>query len=438
MNMKINKITKFLVPALAVSSLTPGFASAAFSSEDLADSLTFGGSLRLRYESKNDFNLKDSSQDYYLTQLRLNANWKLDDNHSFFIEMQDAQVYGEERNDFPSINDDATPNVFADDLDFHRAFYKYQGDGFSVKLGRQKFNLGDKRLVASLEWVNTARVHDGIRITLGENSKRKIDLFATALVPASPHKFNSQADSGNRYFDSEFHGAYVTDNALLDDATLHYWWFLRNNDDFDDEVHTFGLRYIKTIDEWTFDAQGGIQTGDFNDQDHEAYYTHMEVSRKFGISTVTVGYNYASGDDDPNDGDHETFDNLYPLNHAYYGYMDLLSLQNTHNVEFIYKQPVFNKFTFRAAWHSAWLAEEQDAWYNAGLAPNAPRLAVAREEGADKYVGSEIDFTLQGKVWEDRIKIWTGVSMFMPGDYAEDTGHDDEAYFAFLQATYMF
>ena len=40
-----------------------------------------------------------------------------------------------------------------------------------------------------------------------------------------------------------------------------------------------------------------------------------------------------SGDDDPTDGVHATFDNLYPLNHVYYGYMDLFALQNLRNVE---------------------------------------------------------------------------------------------------------
>ena len=44
-------------------------------------------------------------------------------------------------------------------------------------------------------------------------------------------------------------------------------------------------------------------------------------------------FNYGSGDDDPQDGAHGTFDQLYPLGHAYYGYIDPFALQNLRNTE---------------------------------------------------------------------------------------------------------
>src|SRR5262245_32965990 len=43
------------------------------------------------------------------------------------------------------------------------------------------------------------------------------------------------------------------------------------------------------------------------------------------------GVNAASGDQDPNDGAHQTFFNMIPTNHIYYGFADQLALQNVVN-----------------------------------------------------------------------------------------------------------
>ena len=61
-----------------------------------------------------------------------------------------------------------------------------------LKAGRQKFNLGAKRLVSSLEWVNTARVWDGVKITFGDSNKRIADIFISRLVPVKPNKINNR------------------------------------------------------------------------------------------------------------------------------------------------------------------------------------------------------------------------------------------------------
>ena len=47
-------------------------------------------------------------------------------------------------------------------------------------------------------------------------------------------------------------------------------------------------------------------------------------------------YDYSSGDSNPTDGKHGTFDNLFPTNHKFYGYMDFVSLQNIQDVRGIF------------------------------------------------------------------------------------------------------
>ena len=63
-----------------------------------------------------------------------------------------------------------------------------------------------------------------------------------------------------------------------------------------------------------------------------AYATHIEGGYTFTAQDLkprlALGFDYASGDDDPSDQEHNTFVNLYPTNHKFYGAMDFLAWQN--------------------------------------------------------------------------------------------------------------
>jgi len=404
--------------------------------------VNFGGSLRVRLEDKLDFNLNDSEQDYTLTQLRLNMDWKPSRNNQFYIELQDSRVFGENRVDFPPINDDARNQPFADSLDFHQFYYQHQWDEGKVRLGRQKLNLGDQRLVASLEWVNTARVHDGARLTFGSSDSKKVNIFATRLVSVDPNELNDQSPSNNRYFDSEFHGIFVSDKTTPTQGSLEYWYFLRRNSNIDDTIHTIGARYASTIASWKLDIQAAFQSGDFGSIEHSASMYHVGIDQRMLGGNLGFAYNYASGDSNQQDNKHGTFDNLYPLNHAYYGFMDLFSLQNIHNFEAVYKTSVFGKSQLRVGWQSFWLADTKDAWYNAGLRANEPRRIAALDiinsgGDVDSFVGNEIDFTVKypfSKKWF----VLFGYSHFFAGDYTKDTGSSRDADFFFVMSKISF
>lgn len=105
-------------------------------------------------------------------------------------------------------------------------------------------------------------------------------------------------------------------------------------------IHDVGARIdgkapdLDAID-YTLEAHG--QFGDYGDMTQRAWafagrtgYTFKDLGWKprFGIE-----YDYASGDNDPTDSTHKTFDNLYPTNHWQnnYGAIDLISWQNMHD-----------------------------------------------------------------------------------------------------------
>ncbi len=379
----------------------------------------FGGSLRVRFESKRDFQFNETDtagkindDDYLLTQLRLNVKWQASKWLSIFLEGQDARATFEK-----GFDDRKTPNIFADAFDLHQGYFDltFKGGKYPhrIRIGRQKFNMGALRVIASLEWVNTARVWDGIRITVGKLNGRRIDFFASRLVSVDPTAPNDWAKTGSRLFNSDFNGVYYTGKQV------EFYWLLRHESILNDAVQTVGSRFTKKSGALTLDGEVAYQFGKFGGLDHRAYMAHVGgfyLLDPKDQTKIGIAYNVGSGDSDPNDGKNETFDNQYPLNHAYYGYMDFFSLQNVHNFEATFQTKLFKKLPLRIAYQGFWLMEEDtDAWYNAGAGK------VRSADGADvnPYVGSEIDITL--KVPNKFASLEIGLSRFFYGAYITDT-----------------
>lgn len=438
------RILLLLFIAFCLIGNTPILSQAQIERYELLPNLTFDGSLRLRGEWKDDFHfqsgLPGNDENYLLTQLRLNLLWQPTDRVEVFVEGQDARIFFE--ND---INDDAVPNIFADEFELHQGYvdlkHEFADHPFRLRIGRQKFNFGTKRLVASLEWVNTARVWDGVLATYGDSSEWTIDAFASRLVAPDRNSFNDWAYTGSRLFDSSLHGIYYTNKTLIPDTQLEAYWLYRLNDNAGDDIHTLGSRFAHKQDAWDFDGEAAVQFGDQTtagtEFDHLAFMLHVGggyTFEEYSNTRVGAAYNFASGDDDPTDGDHNTFDNLYPLNHAYYGYMDFFALQNLHNIELTVEATFIDKLKARVAYQGFWLAEEDDdAWYNAG----AGVIRNAGGANVDPYVGSEIDITLTYP-FNKHVNAQLGYGHFFTGSYVSDTGPSEDADFVYLQTRISF
>ncbi len=389
------------------------------------------GSFRTRYESKQDFDFNGGEQGYLLTRLRLDFGYRGSDRSNVFVQLQDARVFGESPTGVPPVNDSAVPNVYADHLDIHQAYLEHDFGTAALRVGRQTFDLGDQRLAGSPNWINTARAYDGVSLVLGNPGARQIELFASAPVAVDANQRNDQSDVGDRYFDSDFHGVFVTETGVSP-GQLEYWYFYRGNGDVSDSVNTLGVRLVRRRQPWRLDLQGAYQFGDFAGLDHSAYMVHAGVVWESASGRWGVAYNVASGDEDPNDRNHGTFDNLYPRNHRYYGFMDLFSLQNLHNLELTYARPLFERTRLRLDWQSFWLNEEDtDAWYNVGLWP--VRRAAS---DVDSYIGSELDVMVTMPLAAEGLTLLAGVSRFFGGRYLRETGPAGDASFFFLQLSY--
>ena len=403
---------------------------------EILPGLTMGSQLRLRTESRRNAKFDGArpgnDEDYLLSRFRFDLTWQPTDRVTGVVELQDARIHGEQ-----AISETRTPNIFADRLDFHQAYLDVQSPAsgpvpITVRIGRQKLVYGSQRMVSPLEWVNTARVFDGARIGVGAGTGRKLDAFATRLVPVAPTALNDHAPTGSRMFNSQLHGVYYSDTALVAGATVEGYWLLRRAARLDDAVHTIGTRVDTRYGPWSIDGELAAQTGTYGGQDHRAALLHVGGSYTTGLPgrlKLGTAFNLGSGDDDPTDGVHGTFDQLYPLGHAYYGYMDLFALQNLRNTEVTVEAALPRRTTLRVGLQDfALLSPGADAWYNVGGAV----VHHAGDAAISSHVGNELDITVRLPVGPVGLEV--GYGRFFGGAYLRDASFAlDTADFFYLQ-----
>ena len=403
---------------------------------EILPGLTMGSQLRLRTESRRnarfDGTQPGNDEDYLLSRFRFDLTWEPSDWVTGIVELQDARIHGEE-----AISETRTPNIFADRLDFHQAYLDVGSPAsgpvpVTVRIGRQKLVYGSQRMVSPLEWVNTARVFDGARIGVGAGPGRKLDAFATRLVPVTPTGLNDHGPTGSRMFNSQLHGVYYTDTALVGGATVEGYWLLRRAARLDDAVHTVGTRVDSRYGAWAFDTELAAQTGSYGGLEHRAALVHVGGSYATGLpGKVKLGtaFNVGSGDDDPADGVHGTFDQLYPLGHAYYGYMDFFALQNLRNAEVTVEATLPRRITLRVALQDfVLLSPGVDAWYNVGGAV----VHRADDAAISSHVGNELDITVRLPLGPVGLEV--GYGRFFGGAYVRDANFAaDTADFFYLQ-----
>ena len=388
---------------------------------EILPGLTMGSQLRLRSEVRRNARFDDArpgdDEDYLLSRARFDLTWAPNDRVTGTVELQDARILGEE-----AISETATPNIFADQLDFHQAYLDIAASAggpasLSLRVGRQKLVYGAQRFVSPLEWVNTARVFDGARIGIDAGQGRRLDAFATRLVPVTPTGLNDHGPTRSRMFNSELHGVYYSDAALVGGAAVDGFWLLRRAARLDDAVHTIGARLDARRGRWAVDGEAAAQTGRYGGADHRAVLVHAGgsfTSRGLGGLKIGAAINVGSGDGDPDDGVHGTFDQLYPLGHAYYGYMDLFALQNLRNAE-VTAEASIGRARLRVALQDfVLLAPGADAWYNVGGAV----VHTAADASVSSHVGNELDVTVRFPAGP--VGIEAGYGRFFGGAYLRD------------------
>lgn len=169
-----------------------------------------------------------------------------------------------------------------------------------------------------------------------------------------------------------------------------------------------------------------VQRGDWGARDHEAFAVLVEGGRAFAFDKLTLtlrgGFSYASGDDDPTDGSHDTFANLLPTNHKYYGSLDYVALQNLRELMGEAILASGTQWNVRLGLHHFSLAEKRDAWYFGSGAVNEDIFGYTGVTRAGGFrgaeIGSEVDLETT-LTFTPHWRLDAGVGQFFGGDVAE-------------------
>jgi hypothetical protein len=404
--------------------------------------LSLGGQVRYRYEHFNDFNFGAGPQDddgYHLIRMLAHADLHVGDNLRFFVQGKSSLI--EDRDGGPRAVD-------ADEIDIQQAFGEYtfhfngERDRAMIRAGRQDLIYGAQRLIGVSDWTNVRRTFDGVRGSIGLGNQT-IDLFWVRPVIVDKERLNSSDDN------SDFAGIY--DVISLPDfmreartkLDLYFLWLGRDNPTgvSDSDTFTVGAHAFTNPKPWDLDIEADYQFGNAAEGgDINAWSIAIEGG--YTLSGVTwtprliLGFDAASGDDDPTDGDHETFNQLFPSGHPYFGYIDVIGRQNIVDAHAGINVQFARNVTGLLEQYFFWRESKHDALYNAQGAP-----LIGGGLSSSAYIGSEFDALLTVQ-FDRHWSAYVGYSHFFAGDFVQNagsgTGADNDIDFVYGSLMFTF
>jgi hypothetical protein len=209
---------------------------------------------------------------------------------------------------------------------------------------------------------------------------------------------------------------------------------------------------------WDYSAEAAGQLGDFKEtaKPSPATVAGRRLNQLAYASALSGGYTwteqiytprvgleyvFSSGDSDPADETHGTFDNLFPTNHRQYGIMDLFSWQNLQNVRISTSFKPLKPLNVSADYRLYWLADTHDSFYTnkggrrGGLAATGG-AGYGINPGYSSFLGSEIDLVGTYTFWRNA-SAQCGIGHFFVGDYIKTSlaavGGATDGNFAYAQ-----
>lgn len=394
--------------------------------------LDIGGEYRARYHHEQNMKpfLNGVDDDFLLHRLRLFANYEVNEN---------IRVYGEMLHGVSEFETAPTRGVDENYWEMQNLFIDAKlmetCDGaWYGRVGRQELLYGSQRLVSPLDWANIRRTFDGVK-AFYRSDALDIDAFATRPVRKSLNDW----DSSN--LDQSFYGIWSTYKKSELGTIDLYWLGYENNaggaaGPF--RYQTFGSRVNGEKHSILYDLEGAYQTGEFQGADHDAGFFTIGFGHQFKEMSwkpkVMVYYDWASGDAIPRNG----FNQLFPLGHAYLGWMDLFARNNIEDFNVQLTAKPCDSWTLIAWYHVFNRQDTDDVPYTLTNNPY-PGTTPA----GSRYLGQEIDFLAKCQL-TPRSDIIFGYSHFFTGTYFQDQNainpgvFDGDADFFWTQYTLQF
>ncbi|MEY4941438.1 MAG: hypothetical protein RIQ93_3173, partial [Verrucomicrobiota bacterium] len=392
--------------------------------------------LRLRGESReqnvtfNDALASPTDGSWLLLRIRvgLKAEWEAP-GASFYAQLQDARELGSDRPSIPFV----LGSEGDDPLDFRQAYFEQRASDYTLRLGRQLLALGDERLVGTSDWSNVGRSFDAARLTLPRVGAG-LDLFAASVVqvqPGAAQGWQTNHSSSSDVFAGGYSRFALRPTLQVEPYVL---WRHKKADtlytvpgvgsarpyDIPQRIAMLGVRWSggppAKLGGFDYDGEFAWQTGQVRGRQrvdamfafpgpgwlvHHAWAAHFGV----GFTTATMGFpvrfyvehNRATGDRNPADQRDESFLNLFPTNHKFYGALDALAWKNMSEMAFTALATFNPGAKLRLEFHDFNLVTTEDAWFRSNGVSTVRALTPAAR-AASRAAGQELDLVFSRTV----------------------------------------
>jgi Alginate export len=345
----------------------PDFAPASLLDRQLPQWIGFGWEERFRYESYRNGSFKLNNNDsYLLLRSRLQLNIRPVEWLKFVAQVQDARPFMQKPPWGP-------PNLNGWDLKLAYAeFGDPEKHWISLRVGRQLINYNNT-IIANSEWRNQARSYDAVVANL-HYDRYRLGLFAASVVVPEAEGISHHQEGNNIY------GAYGGIGRLIPNSVLEPFvlWRLQPSVAIETTARiktgkqdewAYGLRFkamtLKNLDysaEWIGERGSDGPTG--INAWAATFGAGYRIVPLWWQPRVFWQFDYATGDKNPTDGVHGTFDTMYPTAHDRFGITDQFGWQNMVAERAGLTVEPRHRWTVTGQWLDLWLASATDALYN--------------------------------------------------------------------------
>ncbi len=445
--------TKKIFPALAGFLI---FAAADIAQAAADDTLTFGMTMRFRYEFQDNFNQKyygenpelgSADDGFLLGRIRAGLDYKPSEKIHLALWLQDSECWDMALPDSAFYNGklEMEDNPNKDQWELWETYLEVTRPAdlpLAIKVGRQRIYYGDKKIFGPGEWGNTGRwMWDAAKLSYAFQGGF-VDTYYGRTMVHEPVEFS--LNHRHSYESFGVYGQYVADGFY---ALGFEPFFMSKRDDHESytgedggtgnlDSYYGGLRIFKQ-DLHGFDGSLTYvrQFGHYASDDIRAYGYHGLLAynvKHVGMKPrVSAEYSFASGDADPGDGRHETFDGAFGARDTMYGRMNLFHWMNLQDAQINLEIRPRDWFYLKAEFHKFRLAEEKDAWYL-----NAAQYRDKTGSSGDE-VGREFDLVGKFDLPQGN-SIQVGFGHFWPDEFAADLASGKEANWVFVEWMYKF
>lgn len=331
------------------------------------------------------------------------------------------------------------------------------GSTSSIRGGRLTMDVGCRRLVVRNNYRNTINSFTGIDWQWTGADNRRLRLFYTLPVQrrAGSDLLHAEAQFDRETSGMRFWGAYYAPPGLPWRGNGEIYFYGLNENDTPEfatrnrNIYTAGLRLHRTSQAGKFnyelesvyqfgESRASTSSTDVTNLDHSAHFQHFELGYTFPgpwQPQIIAQYDYASGDDDPGDGDNNQFDTLFGGRRFDFGPTSIYGAFARANLNSPAVRVHFTPADLLKALVAVrgfWLASSHDAWTAAGIRDTSG--------ASGNYIGTQIEARLQWAAVPGNLDIEAGIAHILDGDIMKNppgNGAGDVIYF-YTQALVSF